>query len=309
MTALPSREALGVVAVSGGADSVALLRALQSLYPTSLTVAHVNHQLRGAESDGDEAFVRELAGKLSLPCRVKSVDVAKRATGANLEAIARQVRYEFFGEVAAETSAGWIATGHTADDQAETVLHRLIRGTGLQGLRGIGHRRANIVRPLLGVSRVEVVEYLASLDQAHREDSSNADPRYTRNRLRHELLPLLKTFNPAIVPALGQLASQAGEAFELLEEEAVRLLKEVELPRAGNRLILDALKLAGAHPYLVRELFRLLWHRETWPISNMTADHWTRLVEIAHGKLAAADFPEGIGARRADKVVQIGKSD
>ena len=256
---------------------------------------------------------------------MKVIDVAMAATGANLEATARQVRYEFFAELAAEVGAVWIATGHTVDDQAETVLHRLIRGTGFTGLRGVSGeiqqisegsqgltpsaRRitSKLSAPLLTVTRAEVIEYLASLNQSFREDSSNADPRYTRNRLRHELLPLLKTFNPAIVTALGQLASQAGEAFEVLEADAKRFIAEVELPPAGNRLILDATKLAAAHPYRVRELLRLLWHREGWPTSDMTADHWTRLVAVAHGDLPAADFPEGISARRVGRVVQIGR--
>lgn len=315
MTSLANGKAPGVVAVSGGADSVALLRALQMIYPETLTVAHINHQLRGSESDGDESFVRELASRLDLPVRVKSVDVAKEATGANLEATARRVRYEFFAEVAAEVGAGWVATGHTADDQAETVLHRLIRGSGLQGLRGIqpirgltplAHQPA-IVRPLLTITRADVLGYLGSLNQSFREDSSNTDRQFTRNRLRHELLPLLKTFNPAIVASLGQLASQAGEAFDVLEADAAQLLSDAELPRAGNWLIFDAAKLAEAHPYRVRELLRLLWQREGWSNSNMTADHWTRLVAIARGSLSAADFPDGIRARRAGRVVQIGR--
>jgi len=307
MVALPNGKAPGVVAVSGGADSVALLCILQTLYPASLTVAHINHQLRGEESDGDEAFVRELAAKLALPCRVKVVNVAAMASGENLEATARKVRYEFFSELAVEVGAGWIATGHTADDQAETILHRLIRGTGLQGLRGIAHQQSVIIRPLLAVARADVLEHLASLNQPFREDSSNADPRFTRNRIRHELVPLLKTFNPAIVSTLGQIASQAAEAFELVEADSKRWAKEVELPRAGDRLILDATKLVDAHPYRVRELLRFLWQREGWPTTDMTADHWTRLVAVAHGNLTAVDFPEGISARRAGKVVQIGR--
>lgn len=307
METLPTAKAAGVVAVSGGADSVALLRILQAIDPGSLTVAHLNHQLRGSESDGDEDFVRQLATQLELTCCVKRVDVAALAAGANLEATARKVRYEFFAEVAVQVGAGWIATGHTADDQAETVLHRLIRGTGLQGLRGIARHQASIIRPLLTVTRADVIGYLASLGQTFREDSSNSDPRFTRNRLRHELLPLLKTFNPAIVDALGQIASQAGEAFELLEADATQWLGEVELPRAGDRLILDASKFENAHPYRVRELLRLLWRREGWPTTDMSAEHWARLVAVALGTLKAADFPEGISARRVGKVVQIGK--
>ena len=130
-----TRSEPGVVAVSGGADSVALLRALHTCH-AALTVAHVNHQLRGEESDADEAFVRDLCAALGVECRVRSVDVTALAAGDNLESTARRVRYEFFTEVANEVGAAWVATAHTADDQAETVLHRLIRGTGLQGLGG-----------------------------------------------------------------------------------------------------------------------------------------------------------------------------
>jgi tRNA(Ile)-lysidine synthase len=297
----------GVVAVSGGADSVALLRALQTDYPATLTVAHLNHQLRGEESAADEVFVRELASQLGLPCRVRSVAVATLARGANLEATARRLRYEFFTTVAGEVGAQWIATGHTADDQAETVLHRLLRGTGLQGLRGIARLHNPVVRPLLSVTRGDVLDYLATLNQPFREDSSNADLRFTRNRLRRELLPLLKTFNPAIVQALGQLASQAGDAFEMQQADTVRFASEVELPRAGPRLIFDASKLAAVHPYRVRELFRSIWQREGWPASEMTYAHWSRLVEVALGNLPAADFPASIRARRVGAVVQIGR--
>jgi tRNA(Ile)-lysidine synthase len=135
-----ARPGLGVVAVSGGADSVALLRALYAC-GAPVAVAHVNHRLRGSESDGDEAFVRDLCARLGIACHVHSADVAALAAGDNLEATARRVRYAFFAAVAGGGGAGWVATAHTADDQAETVLHRLIRGTGLQG--SAGSRRAD----------------------------------------------------------------------------------------------------------------------------------------------------------------------
>ena len=246
----------GVVAVSGGADSVALLRALHAL-EKPVTVAHVNHQLRGAESDADAAFVGDLCRSLDVPCRVKAIDVAAIAAGDNLEATARNVRYAFFARVANETGAAWIATGHTADDQAETVLHRIIRGTGIQGLRGIhpsptppprgeghspsalgegaGGRVAAVIRPLLTVTRAEVLAYLAALNQPFREDATNADPRFTRNRIRHELLPLLRTFNPDVVAALAHLAEHAGDAHEVIEAVAAEVLAKAERPRAGKR--------------------------------------------------------------------------
>lgn len=303
----------GVVAVSGGADSVALLRALLETGGGPLTVAHLNHRLRGAESDADEAFVLDLARKLGVDSRATRIDVAALAHGENLEAVARRVRYDFFAEIADTVRAAWIATGHTADDQAETVLHRMVRGTGLQGLRGIAQTRGpaavtigpRIVRPLLTVTRAEVIEYLALLGQPYRTDSSNADPRFTRNRIRAELLPLLKTFNPEVVAMLARLAEQAEEAFEILSGDAAALLARAELPRAGGVLVLDAATLTAAHPYHVREAMRTLWQREGWSADRMTFDHWNRLVGVARGESPAADFPGGVTARHAGRVVQI----
>jgi tRNA(Ile)-lysidine synthase len=322
----------GVVAVSGGPDSVALLRALLEAGCGPLTVAHVNHQLRGAESDADEAFVRELADRLGVAFRSTRVDTPKEATGDNLEATARRVRYAWLAEVAAEVGAEWVATGHTADDQAETVLHRLIRGTGLRGLRGIapeqswraggvsplfspesGNRgltppaRQVLLRPLLTLTRAELLEHLASLGQPYREDSSNADPRFTRNRIRRELLPLLKTFNPQVVDVLGRLARQADEATAFLTQPAGQGLRDAELPRAGGVLVFDTPKLIPLGGYLIGEAFRLVWEREGWPLGEMTADHWHRLVDVTRGELTAAEFPGGVTARRVGRVVQVGR--
>jgi tRNA(Ile)-lysidine synthase len=302
---------LGVVAVSGGADSVALIRALAACRTGTLTVAHVNHQLRGAESDADEAFVRELAAGLGLECRVKSLDIA--ALGGNLESTARRVRYAFFAEVAALVGATWIATGHTADDQAETVLHRLVRGTGIQGLRGIAAMQNPpvatgglwVLRPLLTVTRADILEHLAELKQPFREDSSNTDPRFTRNRIRHELLPLLCTFNPEIVTALARLAEHASEAHEIIALHASAVLAKAERPRAGGTVILDVADL-GTSPAVVRAVLRLVWERESWPMDQMDADAWDRACAVARGEVTAWDFPAGISARHAGRVVQIG---
>ncbi|MBY0514154.1 MAG: tRNA lysidine(34) synthetase TilS [Gemmataceae bacterium] len=309
----------GVVAVSGGADSVALMRALVECGCGPLTVAHLNHRLRGDESNGDEAFVVELAGRLGLAVRTTRIDVAAEAAGENLEATARRLRYARFADVAAEVGASWVATGHTADDQAETVLHRMVRGTGLQGLRGIAtaacgfaptakpQAAPQVLRPLLTVTRADVVAYLASLNQPFRTDATNADPRFTRNRIRAELLPLLKTFNPEVVSALGQLAEQAEEAFAVQSADAAALLASAEHPRAGGLLVLDAATLSAAHPYRVREALRALWYREAWPTDRMTADHWSRLVGVVRGDLPAADFPAGVTVRRVGRVVQLGR--
>lgn len=314
----------GIVAVSGGADSVALLRALHAV-GIPVTVAHVNHKLRGAESDADEDFVLRLCDNLGLQCRVKAVDVATVARGGNLEATARRVRYEFFREVATLFGAGWIATAHTADDQAETVLHRLLRGTGLQGLRGIAaHRplpspaalqalpsatpppgRTSIIRPLLTITRTEILDYLREIHQPYREDTSNVDPRFTRNRIRHELLPLLKTFNPDVVSALGHLAEHAGEAHTVLSALAGQLLAEAERPRAANTVVLDAAILAAAPRAVLRVALRQIWEREGWPLANMNFAAWNRAVAIAAGRVRACDFPGGVTMRTTGRVVQL----
>ena len=337
-----ARPEPGVVAVSGGTDSVALLRALHAC-GVSLTVAHVNHCLRGSDSDADEAFVRALCESLGVPCRVKSVDVAALAGRSNLESTARGVRYAFFAEVAAEAGAAWVATAHTADDQAETVLHRLIRGTGIQGLRGIAAERPTprpppyregeqepslaapasapalssspslqgggrgvglLLRPLLALTRADVLAHLAAIDQPHREDASNADTRFTRNRIRHELLPLLRTFNPDVVSALTHLAEHANEAHEVITAAAAELLAKAERPRAANAIILDAATLLAAPRALLRAALRLLWEREGWPLGDMSFDAWDRAVEVACRIGGACDFPGGVTMRHAGRVVQ-----
>lgn len=299
----------GVVAVSGGADSVALLRALTEAGVGPLVVAHFHHGLRGAEADADAAFVRELAG--ALACRFELGEADVRAAGGNLEATARRLRYGWLAEVAAATGAVWVATGHTAGDQAETVLHRLVRGTGLRGLRGVattaplGHMV--LVRPLLQAARAEVLAYLAELGQSFCTDSTNADPRFTRNRIRAEVLPLLKAYNPDATAALNRAAEQAAEAFDLIDRLAADLLGRAELPRAGDLVILDAAAITAAEPLLAREAFRRVWEREGWPTGQFRVAHWHRLLAVARGDPASADFPGGTFAQRAGRVVRLGR--
>jgi tRNA(Ile)-lysidine synthase len=200
-----------VVAVSGGADSVALLDILASLrgLRLKLVVAHLNHLLRGDESDGDEGFVRSLADSHGLPCLVRRVDVrgVARLEGRSLEDAGRSARYSFFDEVAATHGACSVALAHHADDQAETVLLRLLRGAGGSGLCAMAPRSAGrYVRPLLGVSRGEIEGYLDARGIAWRNDSSNEDGRFLRNRIRHELIPFLSGYNPAISERLAATA-------------------------------------------------------------------------------------------------------
>jgi tRNA(Ile)-lysidine synthase len=305
-----------VVAVSGGPDSMALLRALcEARGAGPLTVAHLNHQLRGAEGDADEAFVRDLCAGLALDCRCERIDVrgTAEAVRENLEAAARRLRYEWLARVADEVGASWVATGHTANDQAETVLHRLLRGAGLRGLRGIAGRRpltgrVSLVRPLLTATRDEVMTYLDALGQPYRRDSTNCDPRLTRNRIRHQLLPLLAAeYNPQAVAVLTRLAGQAEEVYGSEEEQARAALASAELPRAGALVVLDGERLAAVPRPRLREALRLLWEREGWPVAGMGFDAWERVAAVALGETAAVDLPGRIHVRRRGRGVQIGE--
>jgi tRNA(Ile)-lysidine synthase len=323
MSQLAAGREKGIVAVSGGPDSVALAHLLAALRREGktgpLVVAHLNHQLRGAESDGDEAFVKDLAGELGglgaeVRFRSTRVEVAAlaRESRDNLESAARQARYEWFTKIAWEEGARWVATGHTADDQAETILHRLLRGTGLHGLAGIPARRElapgiDVIRPLLRIRRTEVLELLEAEQQPFRIDSSNADMGFTRNRIRRELLPeLARDYNPGIVSLLCRLGEQAGEVQDLIELSASELLRSAELPRAGNLLILQHAPLAAAPRHLLRELFRLLWRREGWPAAAMGFEDWERLACLVHGEEHVMDMPDHIRVRRSGRVVQMG---
>lgn len=242
-----------VVAVSGGPDSTALLHVLRRLSPArnlALHVAHVHHGLRGKEADEDAAFVEKTASDLGLPHETICVDVRTRAQQdrSSLAVAARAARYEALEAVRAKCGASCVATAHTMDDQAETVLMRLIRGTGPAGLAGIPPLRGTIIRPLLAVRRASLAEYLDARGISFRIDSSNADLRQARNRIRGELLPLLCSYNPRIVPALARLANMAREeetAFdEVLSlfdpagaETAVRLLRERPPEAVLRRLV------------------------------------------------------------------------
>ena len=193
-----------VCAVSGGADSVALLHCLRALSEElgfSLTAAHFNHCLRGEESDGDEAFVRDLCGKWGIPLTVGRGDAAKRAreTGESLEEAARALRHGFLS-----AQPGLIATAHNADDQVETVLINLLRGTGLKGLCGMEPQSGRIVRPLLTVTRVEILAYLQENGLSWREDSSNFEDDALRNRLRHHVIPLFRQENPSLAATVAR---------------------------------------------------------------------------------------------------------
>jgi tRNA(Ile)-lysidine synthase len=220
------------VAVSGGADSVALLLLLIELRKELgivLSVVHLNHTLRGRASDADEKFVSKLAAKHHLPLHAEKVDVQSIAKDkkANLEDTARRTRYAFFQRLVQEGHLDWVAVAHTADDQAETVLMHLLRGTGIAGLGGIHTVVGRVMRPLLRVRRADLRAYLRSKKQAWREDATNRDIRRFRARVRRKLLPLLeKEYQPAIVERLGTLAERARQDSAFLAGAAEKALRK-----------------------------------------------------------------------------------
>lgn len=237
-----------LVAVSGGADSVCLLRVLHAL-SYRVAVAHFDHQTRSGSSAEDAAFVKELADRINAPYYATSRPIQKEAlaSGMSFEEYAREQRYAFFFEVAKTAECHAIATGHHQNDQAETILMRLLRGTSPQGLAGIPYSRTDkeglrIIRPLLDCPREEIRAYLAETREDFREDGSNADPQFLRNRIRHGLLPYIahKGFNPSVNEALARLADLQRDENALLcslTEEALRkvLINADTLSRANFR--------------------------------------------------------------------------
>lgn len=237
------------VAVSGGADSVALTLVLVALQTQAawnvVGLVHVNHGLRAAESDGDEAFCRALADRLRLPIDVSRVDVraAARERARSLEAAAREARYAEFDRAAAALGATRLATGHTRDDQAETVLLRLFRGSSARGVAGIRPRRGMYVRPLLDCGRQEIRAFLEAGGQPHREDSSNRDLTISRNRLRHTLMPVIERDWPRVVRALARFADLAGDDEDFLTATAHQVMPAVTLAtRDGVQLDVRGLR-------------------------------------------------------------------
>ena len=245
------------VAVSGGADSVCLLHVLRELAPLwdlRLHVLHVNHHLRGADSDADAEFVRRLAAELGLPFTLRDVAIA---TGDNLEQAARAARLSFFTEMIANGCVTRVATGHTRSDQAETVLFRFLRGAGTAGLAGIRPVTTDgMVRPLLEIDRAEVLDFLRQRGIPWREDATNRSRAFARNRIRHDLLPqLVRDWNPALERNLAQTADWALAEEAYWDTEIVRLADRCLVP-APDSLLLDATNLRQLPLAAARRLLR-----------------------------------------------------
>ena len=296
-----------IAAVSGGADSVSTLIALHELkneLKLNLSVGHFDHQLRESSS-ADAEWVKELASQFGLECEVGSPeDLPHRIGPIRSEENARNQRYAWLKSFAQRIDTKWIAVAHTADDQVETILHHIIRGTGLNGLQGMPQVREltskiSLVRPALGLRRDELHQILTTTGQPIRLDETNLENRWTRNRIRNDLLPLLRDdFNPKVDESLLRLAQQAAQAQRALEELARPLAEVVIISSNSESLLIDQQKLKTNPPGLIAEVFVQLWEKMNWPRQGMSQAHWNTLVAmISNGEPIGVSLPGRIEAK------------
>ena len=314
------------VGLSGGADSVALLRALVERsreLGIVLHAAHLHHGLRGEEADADLAFARELAASLGVPFHEQRVDTAAEAKaapgkpGESIEEAARRLRYAWFRMLMSEAPLDAVATAHTLDDQAETVLARLLRGAWTEGIAGIHpvveHPEGQIIRPMLATRREAVETYLRALGQPWREDSTNRHLTYTRNRIRHELLPLLETWNPQLRAHLAQMATLALDEEAWWQAEIARLAPELLLPgkpvRGGGRasgegLALDRTRLAALPVPLQRRLLRHAAASLGSPL-DFESTEAVRMLALAGKAGQKRELAQGLRAERTPRELRL----
>jgi tRNA(Ile)-lysidine synthase len=305
-----------LVAVSGGSDSTALLRWLAQVGDVDrLTVGHLNHGLRPAAAD-DARFVRELAESLGLAyiegCAAVSAFADSMRDG--IEAAARTARYEWLKSAASEIGARFVVTAHTADDQVETILQRILRGTGVAGLAGIPRVRLlapdiTLIRPWLEFTRDDLQKYLRLLGQTWREDSTNTSRAMTRNRLRHELLPLLEhEYNTEVRAALLRLSALAGDARQIIDRRldgiwSTLRLDEQHWQTSEVKLPLECISELPEEDR--RELLIRIWQRAGWSLQAMTYDHWRQLAALWSSLDAALNLPGNVLAKKTAAGVEL----
>ncbi len=292
-----------VVAVSGGPDSVALTHVLFSLkkeYDLVLHIAHLNHMFRGAEADQDARWVMDLAQQLEIPCTVSKVDVPAfaKARRISAQAAARQVRYDFLEQVRMTQKATRIATGHHADDQAETLVMNILRGAGPGGLSGIPPQRGGVyIRPLIDATREEIENYCRENELAYCQDSSNFKPVYLRNRVRLELLPLLeREYNPEIRVALIRLAGIMQDENEFMDTQVQDLWDKLMISDTRSEIICNLPGFLAAPPALQRRLLRKAWAALRGDARELTYNHLEQAMNfLRDGKAGGViEFPRHI---------------
>lgn len=315
-----------IVAVSGGADSVALLRGMLEVAKQSgsakpnLIVGHVNHGIRGDESDTDAKFVEGLAKRHGLEFKLGNFDDSRinssiEGVGTSEESL-RDFRYEKLISMSAETGARYIAMAHNLDDQVETILFRLFRGTSIPGLSGIpsmrlGNDSVTIVRPLLSIDRVEIEAYLNTINQDYRQDSSNSNSSYTRNYLRNELIPeLKKRFGESLPSSVTRLGQHAFEVNEYLDAQSQPLWESI-INRSNESVKLDCLKLQNFPELLVRHFLSSLWIKQNWPRQSMTSRWWimlSRQIQNEPSDPTVLNLPGNLRFERSGNSAEIAKN-
>lgn len=303
-----------LVGVSGGPDSVALLHILIKLgeqLGISLHVAHLNHMFRGEDAERDALMVVELARHLGVPYTVSSFDVPgyRRARGMSAQEAAREVRYRFFEEEAAKAGAAKIALGHHADDQAETILIKFLRGTGPSGLKGIlPVRDGYYIRPLLEVRRRDIERYCEENNLPTAQDVSNLKPVYTRNRIRLELIPQLeKKYNANLVPALVRLGHIIRDEDVYLEEQTALVFGQISVGQGDNGVKLETQGILEQAPALQRRVVRCAWRKVTGTSLNLSYEQVESVLELIKGG-ATGDkvvLPQGVCASRGFNYIEI----
>ncbi len=287
-------------AVSGGADSMCLLHMLSRREDISLMAAHFNHQLRGEEADRDEQFVRSWCEEYAIPFHLGSQDVRAEAQRRRMgiEETARALRYGFLSQLAIKVKADRIATAHNAGDNAETVLMHLLRGSGLQGLTGIEPVRWKYVRPLLTTSRKEIEAYLIQHGVPHVEDSSNADDTYTRNRVRHQLIPLLEEMNPGFVRRLSSAIPRLRSDNDCLNDLARQIFRQAG--RRGEDLVIPIAAVTQAPVPVASRAVRMLLAEAAEGDWDCSAAHIDSVLALcgAASPSAQASLPHRLTARR-----------
>lgn len=295
-----------LLAVSGGSDSMAMLHAVVRLQDrlklVQLEVAHLNHALRGADSDGDAAFVQQICRELQVRCHVEvmSAGTLQQASRGSLEEAARRVRYQFLERVAMDRGIQNIATAHQSQDQNETIIFNLLRGTGLRGLRGIPQIRQvspylRLIRPMLSISKEMIPNWIRDQSLAFREDGSNEEMDFARNRIRRLMSQLPDEDGDALNRRLSELSHQANQTIQSLDAGAVEILRVSVLETSESTIRLRRNCLLQWPEPLVRHALNSVWSTAGWPQQQMNRDHWLRLSRIIReGTPRRCTFPSAI---------------
>ncbi len=306
-----------LAAVSGGPDSIFLAHALNKLKKKlgiqHLVICNLDHGLRGSESAEDSRFVKEYAASLGLDFIHKKVEIKKvKAKNISVEEAARETRYKFFNEAAGRIGAAVIATGHTLDDQAETVLMRLIKGASLKGIVGISPSRdegsLRLIRPLIELEKPEIVNYLDENDIPYRIDSSNLEPVYFRNVVRAEIIPFLEKYNPRLKRVLSNLAEHLREDFEYIAGEKTRIRNEISR-KAGSGVEIKLKDIAVQPRAIQKEILRDSLVRAGGEVKKLSFRHWKEVEGLIRRKNSgnAVDLPGSVRAKRTESSLIFSK--